>query len=189
MRRALVLTACLVPLSLFGKAVAEDAGIWQFLLNQGRQSYGAPSAPYFPPPLFAPRMSVPHVRKPVVHLRIVRPKAVAHADMPHTKGPVTIYTDRTLRRGDSVMTAQGLRVFRGSSTFPYRASDFVALADASRFVVGDRKQLRDIQLAFERIDVPATQFAALATGRSVSVASATPTKVDPAGRKIRYVGP
>jgi hypothetical protein len=188
MRRALVAMVCLAALALVGKAGAEDAGIWQFLLNQGRPSYNAPSAPYFPPALVAPRMAVPRlVRKPVVHLRIVRPKAVAHADIPHTKGPVSIYTDRTLRRGDSIMTAQGLRVFRGSNAFPYRAADFVALADASRFVVGDKKQLREIQLAFERIDVPATRFAALATGRSVSVGSAAAP--DPAGKKIRYVGP
>lgn len=190
MRRVVVATMSLATLCLVGKAVAEDAGIWQFLLNQGRQSYSAPAAPYFPPPLYAPHMAVPRVvRKPLVHLRIARPTAVAHADMPHTKGPVSIYNDRTLRRGDSVMTAQGLRVFKGASHFPYRGSDFVALAEASRFVVGDKKQLREVQLAFERIDVPATQFAALVTGRSVSTGQPTPKSVDVDGKKVRYVGP
>jgi hypothetical protein len=190
MRRAGVAMIAVATLCLFGKAVAEDAGIWQFLLNQGRQSYSPPPAPYLPPPLFAPRLTVPHVvRKPLVHLRVVRPKAIAHADMPHTKGPVSIYNDRTLRRGDSVMTAQGLRVFKGASHFPYRAADFVALAEASRFVMGDKKQLRDIQLAFERIDVPATQFAALVTGRSVSTGQPNPNKVETQAKKVRYVGP
>ena len=127
------------------------------------------------------------MRKPVVHLRVKRPQAVAHVEIPQ-KGPVSIYNDRTLRRGDLVMTAQGLRVFKGSSHFPYRAADFVPLSEASNFVMGNKKQLRDIQLAFERIDVPATQFAALVTGRSVSTAK--PTKiVDAAGKQIRYVGP
>jgi hypothetical protein len=194
MRRAFLLILSLAGLTAVGKAAADDAGIWQFLLGQGRGGgygggYGAPPAPAWGPmPMLPPPMAARRVvRKPVVHLRIVRPKAIAHADIPH-KGPVTIYNDRTLRRGDSVMTAQGLRVFRGAPHFPYRASDFVSLAEASRFVVGDKKQLRDVQLAFERIDVPLTQVAALVTGRSVSVASAAPT-VEVGGRKIRYVGP
>jgi hypothetical protein len=195
MRRASLLIVAVAGLGIVGNALAEDAGIWQFLLNQGRQSYSPPPAYNLPPPMFAPRMALPHfvrrptVQRPVVHLRIMRPKAIAHADIPHTKGAVSIYTDRTLRRGDSVMTAQGLRVFKGASHFPYRAADFVALTDASHFVVGDKKQLRDIQLAFERIDVPATQFAALVTGRSVSVASAAAPATEPVGKKIRYVGP
>ncbi|MEA2758161.1 MAG: hypothetical protein QOH65_774 [Methylobacteriaceae bacterium] len=189
MWRALLATMSMAMLCLVGKAGAEDAGIWQFLLNQGRQSYSPPPAPYFPPPLFPPRMAAPHfVRKPVVHMRIERPKAIAHADIPQ-KGPVSIYNDRTLRRGDSVMTAQGLRVFRGSSHFPYRPSDFVSLAEASKFVMGDKKQLRDVQLAFERIDVPATQFAALVTGRSVSTGEPATKTVEAAGKNIRYVGP
>jgi hypothetical protein len=195
MRRALLAMVCLAAVGLVGNAVAEDAGIWQFLLNQGRQSYSAPPMYNLPPPLMLPRIAAPRFasprleRRPVVHLRIVRPKAIAHADIPHTKGPVSIYTDRTLRRGDSVMTAQGLRVFKGASHFPYRAADFAPLAEASRFVMGDKKQLRDIQLAFERIDVPATQFAALVTGRSASVASAAMPATEPAGKTIRYVGP
>ena len=189
MRRAF-LVVCLAGLSMVGNAVADDAGIWQFLLGQGRGGgygggYGAPGAwaPMLPPPIAAPRA----VRKRVVHIRIARPKAIAHADIPH-KGPVSIYNDPTLRRGDSIMTAQGLRVFKGAAHFPYRASDFVSLAEASRFVAGDKKQPRDVQLAFERIDVPVTQVAALTTGRSVSVASSSKT-LDVAGKKIRYVGP
>ena len=193
MRRASFLIVCLAGIALVGKAVAEDAGIWQFLLSQGRGGYGGgyspgPATQIAPPlmPYRAHASAAPRIRKKaVVHLRVVRPKEIAHADLPQT-GPVSIYKDRTLRRGDSVMTAQGLRVFKGASHFPYRASDFIALTEASRFVLGDKKQLRDIQLAFERIDVPATQFAALTTGRSVSVASAT---VESGGKKVRYVGP
>jgi len=36
-----------------------------------------------------------------------------------------------------------LRVFKGAGHFPYRAADFVGLAEASKFVLGDKKQLRD----------------------------------------------
>jgi hypothetical protein len=191
MLRASLVFVSLIALCFIGKAVADDAGIWQFLLNQGRQSYSPPPTPQLPP-LVAPvqgRAAVRRLmRKPVVHLRIARPKLIAHADIPQ-KGPVSIYNDRTLRRGDSVMTAQGLRVFKGSSRLPYHAADFVPLAEASRFVTGDKKQLREVQLAFERIDVPATQFAALVTGRSVSTGPSNAKTLDIAGKKVRYVGP
>ncbi len=201
MRRASLLIMCLAGFTLVGKAVADDAGIWQFLLGQGRGGGGynaapapqtaAPPMPYGSQPYgphgshasIAPRIK----KKAVVHLHIARPKEIAHADLPQ-KGPVSIYKDRTLRRGDAVMTAQGLRVFKGASHFPYKPADFVALAEASKFVLGDKKQLRDVQLAFERIEVPTTRLAALTTGRSVAVASAA-TTVDSGGKKIRYVGP
>lgn len=38
--------------------------------------------------------------------------------------------DKTLRRGDIVATAAGLRVFRGSGQFPYRARDFAPISAA-----------------------------------------------------------
>ena len=47
--------------------------------------------------------------------------------------PTSIYEDRTLRRGDAVMTDKGLRIFDGSRSFPYLPSDFVDL-DKSRAV-------------------------------------------------------
>ncbi|MBV9066545.1 MAG: hypothetical protein JO004_12370 [Methylobacteriaceae bacterium] len=133
----------------------------------------------------APRLK----KKQLVHVKITRPKAIAHADIPPAKGPVSIYNDRTLQRGDSVMTAQGLRVFKGSSRFPYHASDFVPLAEASRFVLGDKKQLREVQVAFDRIDIPATRFAALVTGRSVATGQSGAKMLDVGGKKVRYVGP
>ncbi|MBV8850546.1 MAG: hypothetical protein JOZ16_13290 [Methylobacteriaceae bacterium] len=186
MRRALVAVVALSGLCLVHNAWADDAGIWQFLLGGGRGG-GAPS----PAPTYSPAESMyaapSRSKKHIAHIRISRPKTIAHADLPQ-KGPVTIYNDRTLRRGDSVMTAQGLRVFRGAGHFPYHPADFVALAQASSFVSGNKKQLRDVQLAFERIDVPVTQVAALSMGRSVSVASAA-TMIDVGGKKIRYVGP
>jgi hypothetical protein len=192
MRRASLLVVCLAGLSMIGSAFADDAGIWQFLLGQRPGGYGGFGAPPPPPPTYWPAEPVHaaaplRVKKRVVHVKIVRPKVIAHADLPQ-KGPVTIYNDRTLRRGDSVMTAQGLRVFKGASHFPYHPSDFVSLSQASSFVAGNKKQLRDVQLAFEGIDVPVTQVAELTTGRSVGVASAA-SIVDLGGKQIRYVGP
>jgi hypothetical protein len=198
MRRASLLVICLAGLSVVGNAFADDAGIWQFLLGGGRggAGFGAPPPPspfYWPAPSMAPmpRLSAaPRLRKKqVVHVKITRPKIIAHAETLPAKGPVSIYNDRTLQRGDSVMTAQGLRVFKGSSRFPYHASDFVPLAEASGFVTGNKKQLREVQLAFDRIDVPATRFAALVTGRSVATGRSDAKMLDVGGKKVRYVGP
>jgi len=183
---------------MVGNAFADDAGIWQFLLGGGRGGggFGAPpssSPSYWPAAPVQPMRhlsAAPRLRKKqVVHVKITRPKVIAHAESPPAKGPVSIYNDRTLQRGDSVMTAQGLRVFKGSSRFPYHASDFVPLAEASRFVMGDKKQLREVQLAFDRIEAPATRFAALVTGRSVATGRTDAKMLDVGGKKVRYVGP
>lgn len=74
---------------------------------------------------------------PYDHPLVVRPRhrklrTVARLESPAVKGPVgpvSIYEDKTLRRGDAVMTEHGIRIFRGSATMPYRDSDFVALSD------------------------------------------------------------
>src|SRR3954453_4621165 len=198
MRRVGLVLFPLFGLFVLGKAVADDAGMWQFLLNEGRRSSLQPPAPTAIPsatPSLVPKSTVrlrsrpPRlVEKRVPHLHVPRPKALARTDLPQ-KLAISIYNDRTLRRGDSVMSTQGLRVFRGSSTFPYHPTDFVDLEQASRFVLGDRKQLRAMQLAFKRIDVTATQLATLTTGRSASNAHSAGYIIDPTGKTIRYVGP
>ena len=52
------------------------------------------------------------------------------AQGPTKPGKVSIFEDRTLRRGDAVMMAQGIRVFAGSNSWPYTPGDFVGLDDA-----------------------------------------------------------
>ncbi len=58
----------------------------------------------------------------------------------------TILHDSTLREGDSVMTAEGLRVFQGGSACPHKESDFLALA-AARDVP---KSKRSVLIAIEK---------------------------------------
>ena len=58
---------------------------------------------------------------------------------PRQPAIVSIYDDRTLRRGDAVMTLTGLRVFAGSRTFPYRPEDFTTLT-ASRNIKGQLRR-------------------------------------------------
>jgi hypothetical protein len=49
---------------------------------------------------------------------------------PDLTQPDVILHDATLREGDSVMTAKGVRVFQGGSACPHKETDFLALADA-----------------------------------------------------------
>ncbi len=91
--------------------------------------------PYDRPLVVRPR----HARKP-------RPlQAVAVVKGP--TGPVSIYEDRTLRRGDAVMTATGIRIFKGSSTMPYRDADFVAISQTNEI----SKDVAKTLLAMDRV--------------------------------------
>lgn len=65
----------------------------------------------------------------VVRLHPAKPR-FALAEAPGKVGRVSIFEDRTLRRGDAVMMRGGVRVFAGSASWPYRPADFVSLDDA-----------------------------------------------------------
>ena len=79
-------------------------------------------------PIYGHRQRTP-TRPLTVRLGPVRPRLVV-AQTPTKPGKVSIYEDRTLRRGDAVMMADGVRIFAGSSSWPYRAGDFVGLKNA-----------------------------------------------------------
>jgi hypothetical protein len=59
--------------------------------------------------------------------------------------PLAVYSDLTLQPGDSVMTKQGLRIFRGANHFPFNKNDFLSLARAPGFT----RQMRVTLLAIE----------------------------------------
>ncbi len=77
--------------------------------------------------------------------KIARAGQIAQA--PTRPGKVSIFEDKTLRRGDAVMTVKGIRIFAGSNSWPYQDSDFVALADARQLDKG----LQKILLAIDRM--------------------------------------
>ncbi len=79
-------------------------------------------------------------RSLTVRLRQAKPR-FAVAQSPTKPGKVSIYADRTLRRGDAVMTAEGVRIFAGSSSWPYTAGDFVALKDSKNVDRDTSKEL------------------------------------------------
>jgi hypothetical protein len=58
-----------------------------------------------------------------------------------------IYRDRTLRRGDPVMTEAGFRIFKGSERWPYRPRDFAGLHEAGRLPVTSRAVLAALERA------------------------------------------
>jgi hypothetical protein len=60
---------------------------------------------------------------------------------------VSAYKDFTLRRGDSIMTAQGFKVFRGSHSYPYKPRDFVALSKDHELSRSQQGRLRKLERA------------------------------------------
>lgn len=58
-----------------------------------------------------------------------------------------IYRDRTLRRGDPVMTENGFRIFKGSGRWPYRPRDFAALGEAQTLPPASRRVLSALERA------------------------------------------
>jgi hypothetical protein len=58
-----------------------------------------------------------------------------------------IYLDPTLRRGDAVMTAHGVEVFRGASRYPYSKNDFRPLARSPDLDEPIRRRLAALERA------------------------------------------
>ena len=71
------------------------------------------------------------------------PKIVM-AQAPTKPGKVSIFEDRTLKRGDAVMTADGIRVFAGSASWPYTKADFIDLASAKDLNKDTTKVLAEV---------------------------------------------
>lgn len=59
----------------------------------------------------------------------------------------SLLRDFTLRRGDAVMTARGFQVFHGGAHYPFRRTDFVALAKSGDIRKNDRATFHAIERA------------------------------------------
>ncbi|RYC33114.1 hypothetical protein D3273_04360 [Lichenibacterium minor] len=143
-RATLRRSACLglAGAALLGAATgasADEGGLGGFLASifGGHPQQAAP-APQ-PMPSYVPRAVPtygqerrPRARALTVRLHPAKPRLV-FVQAPSKPAKVSIYEDRTLRRGDAVMTADGVRVFAGSSSWPFTAGDFVGLKDAKSF--------------------------------------------------------
>lgn len=59
------------------------------------------------------------------------------------------YADPTLRPGDTVITAEGVRILRPGSRYPFKASDFASLAEAGAGSLANRNALSEIERAIK----------------------------------------
>ena len=123
-------------------AWAEDGDFFSSIFGGGNSQPAAPQV-YEP----AVPQELPVHRRPLT-VKLHRPKVshVARAARPEPGNPgkVSIFQDRTLRRGDAVMTAKGIRIFAGSSSWPYRDADFVAISAAGHMDKSYQRVLLDL---------------------------------------------
>ncbi len=157
---------------------AANAGFFDFLF--------APLHPVQPAPQYAPQPQ-PHKKRVVIH----RPKnlvAKLHpAKGPHAAPIVGLMDDESLRNGDVVMTADGIRVFTGSAGSHHNDDDFARLSDIKGLSKTQRSALLFIDSGASGSGAQIT----LVAGRSVAEGSTAAGEIitDPRGNKIRYVGP
>jgi hypothetical protein len=78
-----------------------------------------------------------------IHPRVIEP-GIAPAR------PASFFDDTTLRRGDVVVTPDGLMVFRGSKRFPYASSDFDSVRSPAAVRATHAPELIELQRAHER---------------------------------------
>ena len=98
--------------------------------------------------------------------------------------------DATLRKGDSIMTPQGILVFRGAGRMPYAQTDFTTLANAAM-----PRDKREILAAIERAALPNIRQASAisAPPRKSEIAFAAPlpdsSKAASLNKSIHFVEP
>jgi hypothetical protein len=155
---------------------AANAGFFDFLF--------APLHPVQPAPQYAPQPFL-QKKRVVIH----RPKNLV-AKLHPAKGPapiVGLMDDESLRNGDVVMTADGIRVFTGSAGSHHNDDDFARISD----IKGLSKTQRSTLLFLDSGAAGGGAELTLVAGRSVADGSTAAGEIitDPRGNKIRYVGP
>ena len=144
-----VLAATLASALIAGSSVAAraDDGIGGFFQQLFGGAGGGSNQP-LPQPDYGQSDSPPLTVRIKKHRRPSGAQLAGHSRYtPEELKNVTIFTDKTLMRGDAVMTAGGIRIFNGSNTWPYRKDDFVALSPSDKMPKTVRKELTAIDLA------------------------------------------
>ncbi|MCL2453266.1 MAG: hypothetical protein FWD08_06425, partial [Alphaproteobacteria bacterium] len=159
-------------------------------------------------PFQAPEGPSVYERVPTI---IHRPRVRVHAPHPHRaaaaskklivterSGPrhaptrVDLMDDDSLRRGDAVMTQDGIRIFVGPSGDHHQPEDFQAVTEIKNLSKRERQALVGLDRPLAAKQSPkSTTSDDLLTGRSAADGKITTgeTITDPNGRMIRYVGP
>jgi hypothetical protein len=160
------------------------AGFFDFLFAPARPV--EPAMPVYrrPPHFFHPRLAhVEHHKKKVAAVRTHR--IVEAKTHPVAGRAVDLMDDDSLKNGDAVMTADGLRVFVGDEGPHHSEGDFVKISDTDGLSKRERSALLAVDAGHEG------DRAALVTGRSAAdmgISTGVPM-IDSRGHKIRYVGP
>lgn len=102
---------------------------------------------------------------PIVKVAAPRPQV-----LPGPLGPFLL--DPTLRRGDVVVTSDGLKVFTGQGGSQHAAADFSGLAHASRFAAGNSSVLAAIDRANRFSAKPLVEVQAVPVPRPAAPAKA-----------------
>ena len=126
---AALAATCCVMLAAVDPAAARDDGVLQFFSSVFGGA-GASSSQVAPS---GENIESPRQGRPLT----VRPRRIprlAVAAVPIKPEKVAILEDRTLRRGDAVMTAGGLRIFVGSTSGLHTKDDFIDLAKSGHEV-------------------------------------------------------
>ncbi len=164
---ALAAVVIVLVVGAIGTAMArDDSGMHQFFAGGGGGGFRPTGAPAFAaPPLTIhrePRRRVarhqPHYTRfarrghalPVAEATPTLSPASAAATPGQKPAVVSIYEDRTLRRGDAVMTTKGIRIFAGSKTFPFRPEDFRLMATFKKGNIPFRRALMEL----DRLPIP-----------------------------------
>jgi hypothetical protein len=110
----------------------------------------------------------------LVYRERVVPSCSCTGNGPGGLAQIDIESDPTLRAGDVVATAQGLRTFRGSASFPYKSADFTPVGSYERVSADLRQKLSDIRV--DETARPAALVQSLATGNDGKAEAARPRR-------------
>lgn len=80
--------------------------------------------------------------------RSINPRAIEPG--PTAARPASFFEDTTLRRGDVVVTPDGLMVFRGSKRFPYASGDFDPVGSLGGVRASHAPELIELQRVHEQ---------------------------------------
>jgi hypothetical protein len=171
------------------------AGFFDFLfgqLFQGRAvrphegDFGGMSGQWGADPGFR-RRADPRFHRHGHKLTARRKMVVADSHPVGPLAPTDLMDDDSLRRGDAVMTASGIRIFIGSSGDHHEPEDFRKPSEIKGLPKRERKALAALDAQGSGTD----SKPGIATGRSASERKLVfgETIIDPQGRSIRYVGP
>lgn len=179
-----LMAAFLLPVT---GAPASAANFLEKLFGMQQQPVAAPRPSVVLPPV-APPSTANAIRrqKPKSEIVKARPSgatpvkaiAVRPPALPGPLGPFLL--DPTLRRGDVVVTSEGLKVFAGQGRSQHGTGDFIALSQANRFVAGNTSALTDIDRANRLSSRPLVEVQAVPAAKPAAADKSAPLQAEAA---------